>query len=118
MTDPTRRWRFVLGVACLLAAAIVGIVGYLKLSEEPSLNHQIPYLASAGFALVFLSVVGAALLVMDQLRNDDTRVEELSTAVERLAGALGSGIERPARRDAGAEAERGAAGSWRPDPSE
>lgn len=99
MTDPTRRWRFVLGIVCLVAAAIVGIVGYLKLSDEPSLNHQVPYLASAGFALVFLSVLGAALLVMDQLRNDDTRVEELSTAVERLAGALGPGIERPARRE-------------------
>jgi hypothetical protein len=99
MNDPTRRWRFVLGVACLLAAAIAGIVGYLKLSDEPSLNHQLPYLASTLFALIVLTGAGAALLVMDQLRNDDTRVAELSAAVERLAGALGPGIERPARRD-------------------
>ena len=99
MNDPTRRWRFVLGWTCLLAAAIVGIVGYLKLSDEPSLNHQLPYLASTLFALIVLSATGAALLIMDQMRTDDTRVEELSAAVERLAGALGPGIERPARRD-------------------
>ena len=55
-----RNWRFWLGVACLAAAAVVGIVGYLQLSDEPLVNHQIPYLASAGMALVVLSVLGGA----------------------------------------------------------
>ena len=45
MTEKPSHWRLVLGVASLVAAAIVGIVGYLKLSLEPSLNHQLPYLA-------------------------------------------------------------------------
>lgn len=99
MTDTTRRWRLVLGLACLVAAAVVGLVGYLKLSLEPSLNHQLPYLASAGMALVVLSVLGASLVVVDQLHTDDARMEELATAIERLADALAPGIERPARRE-------------------
>jgi len=103
VTDTTRRWRLVVGLACLVAAAIVGLVGYLKLSLEPSLNHQLPYLASAGMALVVLSVLGAALVVADQLHTDDRRMQELAEAIERLADALAPGIERPARRDPSGE---------------
>jgi hypothetical protein len=99
MTDTTRRWRLVLGLACLVAAAVVGVVGYLKLSLEPSLNHQIPYLASAGMALVLLSAVGASLVVADQLHVDDSRAEELAAAIRQLADALAPSIERPARRE-------------------
>jgi hypothetical protein len=97
--DTTRRWRLVLGLVCIAAAAIVGVVGYLKLSVEPSLNHQLPYLASSGMALILLSVLGAALVVADQLQTDDARMQELATSIERLAEALAPGIERPARRD-------------------
>ena len=82
----------------LVAAAIVGIVGYLKLSLEPSLNHQLPYLASAGMALILLSVIGASLIVTDQLHADDTRMEELAAAIERLADSVAADVERPARR--------------------
>ncbi|HEY7137720.1 MAG TPA: hypothetical protein VIB48_21885 [Acidimicrobiia bacterium] len=106
MTDTTRRWRLVLGLACIAAAAIVGVVGYLRLSVEPSLNHQLPYLASSGMALILLSVLGAALVVADQLQTDDARMQELATSIERLAEALAPGIERPARRDAPGDAPR------------
>jgi hypothetical protein len=99
VTDTTGRWRLVVGVACLAAAAVVGIVGYLKLSLEPSLNHQLPYLASAGMALVLLSAVGVSLVVTDQLRTDDLHTQELTAAIERLADALAPDIERPARRE-------------------
>jgi hypothetical protein len=103
VTDTTRRWRLGLGVACLAAAAVVGVVGYLKLSLEPSLNHQLPYLASAGMALVVLSVLGASLVIVDQLRTDEARMQELATAIQQLADALASGIERPARREPSSE---------------
>jgi uncharacterized membrane protein len=98
VTVTTGRWRLFVGVACLVAAAIVGTVGYMKLSLEPSLNHQLPYLASAGMALVLLSAVGVSLIVTDQLRVDDLRMQELSAAIERLADALAPDVERPARR--------------------
>ena len=83
MSDTTGRWRLIVGVAALVAAAIVGLVGYLKLSLEPSLNHQLPYLASAGMALVLLSAVGVCLVVTDQLRTDDARTQELAAATPK-----------------------------------
>ena len=98
MIDTGARWRLVAGILCLVAAAVVGVVGYVKLSVEPSLNHQLPYLASAGMTLVLLSVTGAALLNVDHLRTDEGQMAELAAAIERLADALASDVERPARR--------------------
>lgn len=94
-----RRWRLIAGVISLAAAAIVGIVGYLRLSLEPAVNRQIPYLASAGMALVLLAAIGASLIVAEQLRADDKRLDELEAAVRQLAESLAPSIEAPARRE-------------------
>jgi uncharacterized membrane protein len=91
-------WRFWLGMACLAAATIVGIIGYLQLSDEPLVNHQIPYLASAGMALVVLSVLGGSLIVAEQVRADERTLAELEAAVEALAAAIAPAIEAPPRR--------------------
>jgi len=93
-----RNWRFWLGVACIAAAAVVGIVGYLQLSEEPLVNHQIPYLASAGMALIVLSVLGGSLIVAEQVRAEERTLAELEAAVEALATAIAPTVESPARR--------------------
>lgn len=93
-----RRTRLALGVVCIALAAGVGLVGYLKLSLEPEVNRQIPYLASAGMALVLLAVTGGSLVVAEQLRADDRRIEDLEAAVRALAGALAPTVEAPARR--------------------
>jgi hypothetical protein len=98
MLSQQRRWRLIGGVLALAAAAVVGIVGYLRLSLEPAVNRQIPYLASAGMALVLLSAIGASLIVAEQLRADDDRLDELEAAVRQLAEAVGPAIEAPARR--------------------
>jgi undecaprenyl pyrophosphate phosphatase UppP len=100
MTD-RQRWRLLAGLGCLVLAAVIGIVGYLKLSLEPAVNRQIPYMASAGMALVLLSAIGGSLLVAEQLRTDDRRIEELEEAVRSLATAMSPGIERPARTKKG-----------------
>jgi hypothetical protein len=97
MTD-RQRWRLLAGLGCLVLAALVGIVGYLKLSLEPAVNRQIPYLASAGMALVLLAAVGGSLFVAEQLRTDDRRIEELEEAVRTLASAMAPSIESPARK--------------------
>ena len=99
MSETTSRWRLVLGVLALAAAAIVGLVGYLKLSLESQLNPQLPYLASAGMAVIVLSAIGVALIVVDQLRSEEASMQELSTAIERLADSLAAEVERPARTD-------------------
>lgn len=98
-----RRNRLMAGLGCFAAAVLVAIVGYLKISIEPDLNRQIPYLASAGMALVILVVLGGALIVGEQLRTDAQRIEELETAVSTLAAQVAPGVERPARRRRKAE---------------
>jgi hypothetical protein len=98
MSNQQRRWRLIGGVVALASAAVVGIVGYLRLSLEPAVNRQIPYLASAGMALVLLAAIGASLIVAEQLRADDNRLDELEAAVRQLADALAPSIEAPARR--------------------
>lgn len=93
----TRRWRLLTGVGLLGAATVVGIIGWLKLSDEPLLNRQVPYFASTGIAVMILAIAGGALLVAEQMRTDDRRLDELEGAVRALAEAVGPAIERPAR---------------------
>lgn len=98
---PTRRNRLYLGAGFLALAAIVGIVGWYKLSGEPLVNRQLPYLASAGMAVVVLAAIGGSMLVAEQLRSDAGRIDELENAVRTLAAALAPSIEAPPRgRDA------------------
>ena len=92
-----RRARLIAGVACLALAALVGLVGYLKLSLETDVNRQIPYLASAGMAVVLLAAAGGALIVGEQMRTDQERIEELEAAVHQLAGIVAPTVEAPAR---------------------
>lgn len=94
---PVQRTRLMLGLGVLAAAALVGIIGWYKLAGEPLLNRQIPYLASAGVAVVILAAIGGALLVADQLRGDDHRMDDLEAAVRTLADSLAPIIESPAR---------------------
>lgn len=98
MDDARRRWRLLAGVGAFVLAAVVGLVGWLKLSLEPHVNRQIPYLASAGMALVVLAAIGGSLLVAEQLRADDQRIADLEDAVERLASTLEPLIESSPRR--------------------
>jgi hypothetical protein len=98
VNDSQRRWRLFAALGCIALAAVVGLVGYLKLSLEPAVNRQIPYLASAGMALVLLAAIGGSLLVAEQIRADDDRIGQLEDSVRRLAEALGPQIEAPARK--------------------
>ena len=98
MNDARRRWRLLVGMGALGLAAIVGLIGWLKLSLEPQVNRQIPYLASAGMTLVILAAIGGSLLVAEQLRSDDQRIADLEDAVRRLADTLEPIVESPPRR--------------------
>lgn len=97
MLDPRRRWRLLTAVGCLALAALIGLIGWLKLSDEPAVNRQIPYLASAGMALVVFAAIGGSLLVADQLRSDADRIDELEDAVRRLSATLEPIVESPPR---------------------
>ena len=98
--NPSGTNRLYLGLGALAVAALAGFVGWYQLSANPNVNQQLPYLASAGVIVVIASALGGALLVGDQLRGDDRRIEDLEDAVRELAAALGPMIEAPARRPA------------------
>ena len=93
-TPVTRRYA---GLVFLGAAALVGGIGWYRLSGEPLLNRQIPFLASTGIVVVLLSVVGGSLLVAEQLRSDSDRIGDLEESVRRLTEALAPQVELPPR---------------------
>ncbi|MGB8652125.1 MAG: hypothetical protein WCD35_15855, partial [Mycobacteriales bacterium] len=94
-TTRTRLWT---GLGVLALAAVVGGVGWYRLSGEPLLNRQIPFLASAGIVVVLLSVLGGSLIIAEQLRGDQHRIKDLEDAVRALTEALSPVVEQPARR--------------------
>ncbi|MCU1600437.1 MAG: hypothetical protein JWO22_1146 [Frankiales bacterium] len=97
--NPTRP-RLWVGLGVLGLAAVVAGIGWYRISGEPLLNRQIPFLASAGLIVVLLSVLGGSLIISEQLRGDQGRVEELENAVRDLTEALASSIELPPRTGA------------------
>lgn len=86
--DMTRRWRVMAGVALLAAAALVGILGYLKISIETLVPVQMVYMASAGFGVIVLAAAGGALLIAEQLRTDERRLTEIESALVMIAEHL------------------------------
>lgn len=93
-THRTRLWS---GLGVLALAAVVGGVGWYRLSGEPLLNRQIPFLASAGILVVLLSVLGGSLIIAEQLRGDQHRINDLEDAVRALTEALSPMVEQPPR---------------------
>lgn len=89
--------RLLLAAAAVTAAVVVAVIGWYNLAGEPQLNRQIPYLASAGMAVLILSAVGGALIVADRLDTRDRRVLDLEAALRRLAHAVAPLIEAPPR---------------------
>ena len=93
----TRRWRLITGAGLLGLSAIVGVIGWLKISDEPLLNRQVPYFASTGLAVVILAIAGGAMLVAEQMRTDDRRLDEIEDAVRTLADAMAPKVEKAPR---------------------
>jgi len=95
--ERTRRWRLTVGFALLGAAAVVGIVGYMKISLETLVPVQVVYLASAGFAVLVLAVAGGSMLVAEQLRADERRLREIEGALVAIAGHVAPTLQEPPR---------------------
>jgi hypothetical protein len=97
MFRQVQRWRLFGGIGLVVAAAIVAIVGYLRVSIEPDTARQVPLLMSAGLGTLILVVAGGSLLVADQIRAEDERVDEIEKSLARLAEVIGPTVEAPAR---------------------
>jgi hypothetical protein len=95
--ERTSKWRLTMGATLLSLAGIVGVIGYVKISLETLIAAQIVYLASAGFGVVILAVAGGALIVSDQLRADESRINELEHALATLGDRLAPSVAEPPR---------------------
>ena len=107
----TRLW---VGLGVLGLAAVAGGIGWYRISGEPLLNRQVPFLASAGILVVLLSVLGGSLIISEQLRGDQTRLVELENAVRDLTEALAPIVEMPPRRPEEASAQVSSRTNGRP----
>jgi len=112
MNDSSRS-RLWVGLGVLGLAAVVGGIGWYRVSGEPLLNRQVPFLASAGIVVVLLSVLGGSLIISEQLRGDQTRISELESAVRDLTEALAPRVELPPRRSDEISAKRARSGGAR-----
>ena len=109
----TARTRLWVGLAVLGLAAIAGGIGWYRISGEPLLNRQVPFLASAGIIVVLLSVLGGSLIISEQLRGDQSRIVELENAVRDLTEALAPMVELPPRRADEVSVQRARSGGAR-----
>jgi len=95
--DATKRWRLLGGLGLLGAAAIVGVIGWLKISLETQVAVQMVYVASTGFAVLVLAVAGGSLVIAEQLRADERRLREVEDALVNLAGQVQPLVSEPPR---------------------
>lgn len=74
-----------LGVLFCLVGFVVMFLGWNGASSYPTVVQQFPYLISGGLIGLAIVVVGAALLIVQNHREDRARLE---AAVDRLAAAV------------------------------
>lgn len=87
--DAARPW---IGWILVALGAVLMLLGYLGVSREALPAKQIPYLVSGGIGGMFLAVLGAYFLGVQQLRSDSGRLDRLERMVEELHQAL---LRRP-----------------------
>jgi hypothetical protein len=87
--DAIRPW---LGWVLIGLGALLMLLGYLGVSRESLPAKQIPYLVSGGIGGMFLAVLGAYFLGVQELRNDSRRLDRLEHMVDELHRAL---LQRP-----------------------
>jgi hypothetical protein len=93
--DPKMLWRWAgravrpwIGWVSIGLGALLIILGYLGVSGEATVAEQIPYLVSGGIGGLFLCIVGASLLGVEELRKGAGRHDHLERLVEELHAVL------------------------------
>lgn len=83
--DAARPW---LGWILIGGGALFMLLGYLGVSREALPAKQLPYLVSGGIGGMFLAVLGAYFLGVQELRNDSQRLDRLEQMVNELHAVL------------------------------
>jgi len=79
--DPRRQWRVVVGWACVALGLLFILLGWFGVSGDPNVARQLPYLASGGLGGLAFVIVGAGLLISEDLRSDRRRLGRIESAL-------------------------------------
>jgi hypothetical protein len=73
------------GALCLLGSAVLLVIAWYDISGTADLYKQLPYLVSAGFSGLALSIVGSALFVAGRSDRTERRLAQLVDALTEAA---------------------------------
>jgi len=79
------QWDRVLGIASVVAGAVVLFVGYLGVSGTSYPAEQLPYVISAGLVGVLLVAGGGTLWLSADLRDEWLVLADIHHELQRLA---------------------------------
>ena len=77
-----------LGAVLCVAGFVILAFGWWKISKEPIVALQIPYLVSGGIGGALLLGLGGVLLLAHDLRLDNRRLEAIEAAIDDLRDVL------------------------------
>lgn len=77
-----------LGAVLCVAGFVILALGWWKISKEPIVALQIPYLVSGGIGGALLLGLGGVLLLAHDLRLDNRRLEAIEAAIDDLRDVL------------------------------
>ena len=77
MTWLRLQWDRVGAWLCIVAGAVVLLVGYIGVSGTPYTSEQLPYIVSGGLTGIFLLGVGGMLWLSADLRDEWRKLDDL-----------------------------------------
>ena len=77
--------------------ALLVILGYFGISDEPIVAKQLPYLISGGIGGILLAILGAYFMGIEELRRDSGRLDRIERQIEELHRALLERTDAPPR---------------------
>lgn len=74
-------WRLVAGWALIAIGALLILLGWIGVSDEPEVARQLSYLASGGLGGLAAAIVGVGLLISEDLRSERKRLGRIEAGV-------------------------------------
>lgn len=71
------QWDRVGAWVCIVAGAVVLLIGYIGVSGTPYTSEQLPYIVSGGLTGIFLLGVGGMLWLSADLRDEWRKLDDL-----------------------------------------